>query len=141
MAGLNVRDPLGGEGEASVEPPASGGLSGLAPSLPSGATQEGHLAVSPRGRGFSIIQFDGEPEERVEWAEGTLFSPPVFAWHQHINLTEDEPARYLAIQDTRLKRHLRMHQIERDPIQPSLQLFLEASVNSTALGARDDATA
>lgn len=103
-------------------------------------TTEAYLYIV-RGRGFSIIQSDGEPEERVEWEEGTLFSPPVFAWHQHVNLSEDEPARYLAIQDTRLKRHLRMHQIERHPIQPSRQQLLEASDDPTTLGARDDATA
>lgn len=79
-------------------------------------TTEAYLYVV-RGRGFSIIDIDGEEPERVDWEEGTLFSPPVFAWHQHFNLSDDEPARYLAIQDTRLKRHLRMHQIERHPVQ------------------------
>ena len=68
----------------------------------------------------------------MEWGEGTLFSPPVFAWHQHVNVSEDEPARYLAIQDTRLKRHLRMHQIERHPVQLSRQQLLEAGVDGTA---------
>jgi gentisate 1,2-dioxygenase len=70
-----------------------------------------------RGRGFSIINYDGEPEERIDWQEGTLLSPPVWAWHQHFNLSEDEPARYLAIQNTRLIRHLRTHNIERHPTQ------------------------
>jgi len=79
-------------------------------------TTEAYLYVV-RGRGFSIIDFDGEEPERVDWEEGMLFSPPVFAWHQHFNLSDDEPARYLAIQDTRLKRHLRMHHIERHSVQ------------------------
>lgn len=79
-------------------------------------TTEAYLYIV-RGQGFSIINYDGEPEERVDWAEGTLFSPPVWAWHQHFNLSDAEPARYLAIQDTRLKRHLRMHQIERHHTQ------------------------
>ena len=68
-------------------------------------------------RGFSIVNYEGEAEQRIDWEEGTLFSPPVWAWHQHFNLSETEPARYLAVQDTRLKRHLRMHRIQRHPTQ------------------------
>jgi hypothetical protein len=57
-----------------------------------------------------------------------LFSPPVWAWHQHFNLSDSEPARYLAVQDTRLKRHLRMHQIERHPQQLKIGEGLEYRV-------------
>ena len=81
-------------------------------------TTEAYLYIV-RGRGFSIVNLDDQDEERIDWEEGTLFSPPVFAWHQHFNLSDDEPARYLAVQDTGLKRHLRMHQIERHPVQLS----------------------
>jgi quercetin dioxygenase-like cupin family protein len=70
-----------------------------------------------KGRGYSIINYEGQPEERVEWQEGSLFSPPVWAWHQHFNADPDETARYLAIQDTGLVRHMRFHQIERHPTQ------------------------
>lgn len=69
------------------------------------------------GHGYSIINYQGQPEQRVDWSEGMLFSPPVWAWHQHFNSDPDEPARYLAIQDTGLIRHLRFHQIERHPSQ------------------------
>ncbi len=69
------------------------------------------------GRGYTIANYEGEPEQRIDWQEGTLFSPPVWAWHQHFNTDEDEPARYLAVQDTGLVRHLRFHQIERHPTQ------------------------
>lgn len=89
-------------------------------------TTEAYLYIVV-GRGFSIVNNEGEPEERIEWEEGTLFSPPVFAWHQHFNLSSDEPARYLAIQDTRLKRHLRMHQIERHPVQLSREELIAAA--------------
>ena len=92
-------------------------------------TTEAYLYVV-RGRGFSIINYDGEPEERVDWEEGTLFSPPVWAWHQHFNLDPDEPARYLAVQDTRLKRHLRMHSIERHPSQLKVGDGLEYRVEA-----------
>ena len=44
-------------------------------------------------------------------------SPPVWAWHQHFNADPNETARYLAIQDTGLVRHMRFHQIERHPTQ------------------------
>jgi uncharacterized RmlC-like cupin family protein len=70
-----------------------------------------------KGRGYSIVNYEGQPEERIDWQEGTLFSPPVWAWHQHFNLSETETARYLAIQDTGLIRHMRFHQIERHPTQ------------------------
>jgi quercetin dioxygenase-like cupin family protein len=70
-----------------------------------------------KGRGYSIINYEGQPEERVEWEEGSLFSPPVWAWHQHFNSDPNETARYLAIQDTGLVRHMRFHQIERHPTQ------------------------
>jgi quercetin dioxygenase-like cupin family protein len=70
-----------------------------------------------KGRGYSIINYQGQPEERIEWEEGSLFSPPVWAWHQHFNSDPNETARYLAIQDTGLVRHMRFHQIERHPTQ------------------------
>jgi quercetin dioxygenase-like cupin family protein len=73
-----------------------------------------------KGRGFSIVNYDGEPEERIEWSEGSLFSPPVWAWHQHFNTDENETARYLAIQDTGLVRHMRLHNIERHPTQKKI---------------------
>jgi quercetin dioxygenase-like cupin family protein len=72
------------------------------------------------GKGFSIVNYDGEPEERVEWSEGSLFSPPVWAWHQHFNSDREQPARYLAIQDTGLVRHMRLHNIERHPTQKKI---------------------
>ena len=69
------------------------------------------------GTGYTIVNYDGQPEERIDWSEGTLLSPPVWAWHQHFNSSDTEPARYLAIQDTGLIRHMRLHQIERHPTQ------------------------
>jgi len=70
-----------------------------------------------KGRGYSIVNYEGQPEERVDWQEGSLLSPPVWAWHQHFNADPNETARYLAIQDTGLVRHMRFHQIERHPTQ------------------------
>lgn len=79
-------------------------------------TTEAYIYIV-KGYGYSIVNYDGEPEERIDWSEGSLFSPPVWAWHQHFNLDANEPARYLAIQDTGLIRHMRLHQIERHPTQ------------------------
>jgi quercetin dioxygenase-like cupin family protein len=79
-------------------------------------TTEAYIYVV-KGYGYSIINYEGQPEERVDWSEGMLFSPPVWSWHQHFNLDPDEPARYLAIQDTGLVRHMRFHRIERHPSQ------------------------
>ncbi len=52
------------------------------------------------GRGYSIIETEGEPSQRFEWKEGDLLSPPLFAWHTHANADPEKPARYLAITDT-----------------------------------------
>lgn len=96
-------------------------LSELKPGEPSVRhrhTTEAYLYVV-KGHGYSLINYDEEEVQAVEWAEGTLFAPPRWAWHQHFNLDADDTARYLAIQDTGLLRTMRLHQIERHPIQLS----------------------
>ena len=47
-----------------------------------------------KGRGYSIINYEGQPEERVEWQEGSLFSPPVFRLAQRLRsgVTQARPA-------------------------------------------------
>lgn len=79
-------------------------------------TTEAYLYVV-KGRGYSVVNYEGEAEQVVEWSEGTLFAPPRWAWHQHFNLDEGDTARYLAIQDTGLLRTMRLHQIERHSYQ------------------------
>lgn len=64
------------------------------------------------GRGYSLIQREGEPEQRVEWQEGDLLSPPLFAWHQHFNADPQKPVRYLAITTVPLVRGLGLLRIE-----------------------------
>ncbi len=71
-----------------------------------------------RGRGHTIIHYDGEPEERIDWEEGDMLGIPLWAWHQHFNDSETEVARYLAIQDTFTVKSLGLHQIERHPDTP-----------------------
>lgn len=79
-------------------------------------TTEAYLYVV-KGSGYSLVNYDDDPIEVVEWSEGTLFAPPRWAWHQHFNLNEDDTARYLAIQDTGLLRTMRLHNIERHAVQ------------------------
>ncbi|GAB1818307.1 cupin domain-containing protein [Herbidospora sp. RD11066] len=79
-------------------------------------TTEAYLYIV-KGNGYSLINYDDDPVEVVEWSEGTLFAPPRWAWHQHFNLEQDDSSRYLAIQDTGLLRTMRLHNIERHSVQ------------------------
>ena len=65
------------------------------------------------GVGHSVISWDGENEQRIDWAEGDIFSFPVWIWHQHFNDSDTETSRYLAVQDTFSIKALGLHQIER----------------------------
>ncbi len=83
-------------------------------------TTEAYLYVV-KGHGYSVINYEDEPEQVVEWSEGTLFAPPRWAWHQHFNLDASDTSRYLAIQDTGLLRTMRLHQIERHSVQLTVE--------------------
>ncbi len=71
------------------------------------------------GTGHTIMGYDGEELQRVDWSEGDLVGIPLWAWHQHFNDSETEPARYLAIQDTFTVKQMGLHQIERHPDSPA----------------------
>ncbi len=70
-----------------------------------------------KGSGYSTIGYDDEVEQKIEWEEGDLFGIPLWAWHQHLNTSETETVRYLAVQDTFMIKALGLHQIERHPRQ------------------------
>lgn len=96
-------------------------------------TTEAYLYVV-KGNGYSLVNYDDEPVEVVEWSEGTLFAPPRWAWHQHFNLDENDTSRYLAIQDTGLLRTMKLHNIERHPVQLSMEEAAELMRAAVAQG-------
>lgn len=46
-----------------------------------------------KGRGATTIWQPGEPEQTVEWQEGSLLAIPLNAWHQEFNASGEEPCR------------------------------------------------
>lgn len=46
------------------------------------------------GKGFTEIE-----EERIEWSAGDAVYIPSWAWHRHQNLSDKEPAKYIACEN------------------------------------------
>ena len=50
-----------------------------------------------RGRGATEVWLDGGQKQVFEWSERAFFAIPPNAWHQHFNLSSDQPVRYFAV--------------------------------------------
>ena len=59
------------------------------------------------GEGYTLIwDKAGGDKIRYDWSEGDMLSPTLNSWHQHVNLSNDKPARYLSLSSTPLTRNL-----------------------------------
>ena len=50
-----------------------------------------------KGRGATSVWISPEKKEAFEWQEGSFFSIPMNAWHEHFNASGNEPVRYVAM--------------------------------------------
>ena len=50
-----------------------------------------------QGRGATLVGDDPNSRSSFEWKEGSIFSVPLNVWHQHLNGSGAEPARFLAV--------------------------------------------
>lgn len=55
------------------------------------------------GRGYSLVE-----EQRVDWEAGDAVYIPVWAWHHHVNLETDKPAKYIACENAPMLQNMGM---------------------------------
>lgn len=94
----------------------------------------GSIFLLLSGSGFSLTWPAGDwgQRRRVDWREGTLFAPPAYWYHQHLN-PGHEPARYLSINTPDLLLNLGLRftdQVETD--QPEVRALFERELGNTA---------
>jgi gentisate 1,2-dioxygenase len=71
------------------------------------------------GRGYSVVQVEGQEPKRLEWEAGDLFFTPLQAWHWHVNTDAVCPARYLEITTIPLMKALGAWAMETSESQPA----------------------
>ena len=104
--------------------------------MPAGVYKKAHRHSSDAfilllsGEGYSLTWPEGRYEDRirVDWTEGTIFVPPVYWYHQHLN-PGTESARYLAINAPYLVRTLGLRfQDQLDTDLPEVKAEFEREV-------------
>ena len=93
--------------------------------MPSGEYKRAHRHSSDAfilllsGQGYSLTWPEGGYDKRirVDWNEGTIFVPPIYWYHQHLNPGKDS-ARYLAINAPSIVSRLGLR--FEDQIEPDL---------------------
>jgi quercetin dioxygenase-like cupin family protein len=53
------------------------------------------------GKGYTLVE-----DRRVDWEAGDAIYVPVWAWHQHFNLSNTESCRYIASENAPLLQNL-----------------------------------
>ena len=104
--------------------------------FPVGTYKKGHRhgpgahVIILGGVGFSLIWWEGQERDRVDWKKGSMIIIPADAtFHQHFN-TGTEPARYLALQKgngSHEEEH-RPVQIEYEDEDPEIHKLFEAEL-------------
>lgn len=104
--------------------------------MPSGVYKKAHRHSSDAfillvdGEGYSLTWPEGRYEDRirVDWQEGTIFVPPIYWYHQHLN-PSDASARYMAINAPILVTTLGLRFSDQlDPDLPQIREEFDAEV-------------
>jgi len=114
--------------------------------MPSGEYKRAHRHSSDAfilllsGEGYSLTWPEGQYDKRVRvnWTEGTIFVPPIYWYHQHLNPGKDS-ARYLAMNAPTLVSRLGLRfedQIEPDLTEIAREFKAEVAKRAAPIGGK-----